>query len=149
MTVERRDEVHVTRDVPTTAAGTVERRVDVVEDPNAGWYTFVARLIRLFWWLAGILILFIGMHVVLVLINANTANGFTQFINNVTDLFLRPFVGLTTMPQVGAGRLDIPAIVAMFVYAILAWVITDLLRLLFAPGRRAAVRRTSILRRAR
>src|SRR5690242_2830352 len=102
MTVERRDEVHVTRDVPAAPAGTVERRVDVVEDPNAGWNLFVARLVRLFWWLAGILILLIGFHVVLTLINANTANGFTQFINNVTDLFLRPFVGLTTTPQIGA-----------------------------------------------
>src|SRR5262245_46298656 len=89
-TVERREEVHV-RDVPARPAGAVERRVDVVEDPNAGWNFFVSRLMRLFWWLAGILILFIGMHIVLTLINANTANGFTQFINNVTDLFLRPF----------------------------------------------------------
>ena len=73
----------------------------------------------------------IAIRVVLKLIGANTAAYFTRLIYGITDVFLWPFLGITGTPSVGAFQLEISAIIAMLVYALIAWGITKLIWVLF------------------
>ena len=65
------------------------------------------------------------------LIAANPNNPFAYMVYAFTDLFLWPFNGLTIAPSFGGIVLEIPAIIAIFVYALVGWVIVRLFWLLF------------------
>jgi hypothetical protein len=48
-----------------------------------------------------------------------------------TDIFLWPFFGLTATPQIGGIVFELSSIVALVVYAVVAWVVVRLIWLLF------------------
>jgi uncharacterized membrane protein len=83
------------------------------------------------WLMFGILISLIGLRVFLKLIGANPGSLFAQFVYSLTEVFLWPFHGLTGSPSVNGMVLEISSIIAMIVYAIIAWAIAKLAWLLF------------------
>jgi hypothetical protein len=157
MPVERREEIRTSEgpgverreEIVTEAASPVyERKETHVVDPTAGTRVFLSRLAAFIYLMFGILIAMIGVRIILLLIGANPASGFSSFIYGVTNPFLMPFFGLTNTPPAAAGVLEIPSIVAMFVYAFVAWVVVYLLRILFAPSRATSpAKRVSTYRR--
>lgn len=108
-----------------------ERQTQVVEDLNAGRRLVVSRLAQLIWLLFGTLEALIGLRIILKLIAANPNNPFASLLYAFTDLFLWPFRGLTITPAVGGMVLEIPAIIALFVYALAGWLLVRLVWLLF------------------
>jgi hypothetical protein len=131
-TDDRREHVHVTRE------GNVERRETVVEDRAAERHLFLTRLSQVFWLLFGILQGLIALRIVLKFIAANPNSPFAAMIYSITDLFLWPFFGLTITPEAGGMVLEIPSIIAMLVYSLLAWVVMRVIWLLFyQPGTRS------------
>jgi uncharacterized integral membrane protein len=103
----------------------------VVEDNNAGRRLVVGRVAALIWLAFGVLISLIALRVLLKLIAANPANPFSNLVYDFTDLFLWPFWGITGTPSVQGMVLEIPAIIAIFVFALIGWVIVRLVWLLF------------------
>ena len=90
------------------------------------------RITQFIWLLAGVLETLFGVRIILKLLVANPAAGFDKFITNTTAPFLAPFVGL--MANAGADNgsvLEITTLVAMLVYALLAWGIVRLLWIVF------------------
>lgn len=73
----------------------------------------------------------IGLRVLLKLIAANPANAFASSVYNFTGLFLWPFSGLTPNPAAAGMVLEVSSIIAMIVYALVAWAILRLVWLLF------------------
>ena len=73
------------------------------------------------WVALGIVEVLIGLRVLLKLIAANPASPFAAFIYNLSDIFLFPFVGLVGTPAAGGVVLELSSIIAMLVYALLAW----------------------------
>ncbi len=108
-----------------------ERRTQVVEDVNAGRRMAVRRIANLIWLLFGVLEALIGLRVVLKLIAANPANPFANLVYSLTSLFLWPFQGLTVTPSAEGMVLEISSIIAMFVYALVGWILVRLVWLLF------------------
>lgn len=108
-----------------------ELRREVVEDIATARYEALNKSTQLIWLLFGLLEALIALRVFLKLIAANPASPFAALVYTVSDLFLWPFFGLTTTPAAGGMVLDIPAIIAMFVYLVIGWVIVKLLWLLF------------------
>jgi len=108
-----------------------ERQTQVVKDLNAQRRWFVSRLAQLIWLLFGILEVLIGLRVLLKLIAANPINPFAALVYAFTNLFLWPFNGLTVAPSFDGFVLEIPAIIGMFVYALVGWVIVRLFWLIF------------------
>ncbi|MCL5952815.1 MAG: YggT family protein [Chloroflexi bacterium] len=102
-----------------------------IEDTSAtrrqGLYQASALISYLFVLLEGM----IALRILLKLIGANPSNAFASFIYNFTGLFLSPFIGLTPTPAVGGMVLEISSMVAMIVYALLAWALIRLMWLLF------------------
>lgn len=70
----------------------------------------------------GILLVLLAFRFILGALGANPVNGFASFINGVTDPFTSPFYGIFgyTAPS-GVASLQIYTLVAMAVYALVAW----------------------------
>lgn len=91
------------------------------------------------WLVLGIIEIFIGLRVILKLIGANPDSPFAAFIYDVSAFFLRPFAGLVGTPTAGAMTLEIYAIIAMLVYALLAWGIERIIWVVLYRPRGSAV----------
>ena len=124
--VEEREVVHSDHDIQ------IEQRKKVVENIGAERRQTANQIVRIIWLLFGVLEAAIGLRVFLKLIAANPNNMFAQLVYSFTDLFLWPFEGLTISPSIGEFTLDIPAVIAMIVYAIAAWILTSLIWIMFA-----------------
>ena len=59
------------------------------------------------------------------LLGANPDAAFTIFIYSVTELFVAPFEGVLPSPQTSGSVLDFATLLAMIVYALLAWLIVS------------------------
>ena len=91
---------------------------------------FSFKLIELIWLFFGAVEGLIGLRILLKLVAADPNNPFATFIYSVSDVFLWPFRGLTATPSAGGYVLELPAFVALLVYALLAWGIVRLVWIL-------------------
>jgi uncharacterized protein YggT (Ycf19 family) len=86
-----------------------------------------------FIWLGfGVLEGLIGLRILLKLIAANPESPFAHLIYAITQPFLAPFVGLTPSPAANGVVLEIPSIVALFVYALISVLIERLIWIIFS-----------------
>lgn len=81
----------------------------------------LAKVTQVIWLVTSILEVLIGVRVLLKLLGANPQAPFAQFIYSITAVFLAPFNALFTSPAAGASVLEISSLVAMLVYALIAW----------------------------
>ena len=116
MTYERRV---VTRQddpayVPTTGTNQVVERTQVT--PSGG--EMLRRIVVLIF---GIIQVFIGLRIVLLLLNAREGNDLVSFILNVSQVFVAPFIGIfnTNALRASGSILDIAAIAALVGWTIL------------------------------
>lgn len=103
----------------------------VVRDEATERYANISRVNQVLWLLFGVILSLIAVRFVLKLIGANPAAVFAQIIYGVTEVFLWPFSGITPDPAVGAFQFEISSIIAMIVYALVAWGLTRLIWILF------------------
>jgi len=109
--------------------------------------SFVVKLTQLVWLLFGILEALIGLRVILKLIAANPNSPFAALVYQLSGLFVWPFSGLTRTPAAAGMVLDIPSIIAMLVYAVVAWVIVRLIWIVLdQPSRATVVSQTTVVR---
>lgn len=104
----------------------VERVQEVREErrPAVGPSVLIARLI---YFIFGVIIAFIALRFILLLLGANEGNAFVDLVYGISGIFVAPFYGIFgNTPQFGASILDVSSIVAIIVYALLAWGITAL-----------------------
>lgn len=125
---DRREEVRVRK------VQDVEQRERVVEDAVAQWQLTLKRVVRLIWLLGGVLETLIGTRVLLKLIAANPAAPFARFVYSITDWFLWIFRGLTASPSIEGSVLEVSSLIAMAVYALLTWVLAQMVWLVFYRG---------------
>jgi len=65
---------------------------------------------------------------ILLLLGANPASGFANFIYEASRPFVAPFFGLFNYePVYGASRLELSSLIAITLYVFIGWVITKLL----------------------
>jgi YggT family protein len=109
-----------------------EERAIVAANQNSA----VARIVNIIYFLFGVLELLLATRVILHLIGANQTNTFANFINALSAPFLGLFSTLVKNPVFGAnGVLEITTIIAMFAYAILAYLIGRLVWLVLSRPR--------------
>lgn len=108
-----------------------ERRTDVVETEGASPALSVAWIIYV---LLGVVDALIAIRVILKALAANPGAPFTGFIYTVTNPLVWPFQGIFATRAASNGSVfEFSSLVAIVVYALLAWVIA---RLAAIPGRR-------------
>ena len=92
---------------------------------------YVNQIVRVVWFLVGLIVTFLLIRVVLALLGANLENQFANFIYVITDPFVAGFRGLLQIGQFQAGvsRLELETLVAAVVYGLVGWGIASAIRL--------------------
>jgi YGGT family len=107
------------------------QEVQIETQPTQRRYRLV-RISQIVYLVAGIIEALIGIRFVLKLIAANPQAGFARFIYGITTLFLIPFTDLTSNPSIAGVVLEISSLIAMLIYALLAWAIVRIAWTLFS-----------------
>ena len=123
---------HVTRTEPAVATEHVET---VATDPYAPRRGAASKVRQAIYLIFGIIEGLIAIRFVLRALGANPDAGFAAFVYGATAPFLVPFVGLFGTPQYNGSVLELHSIVAIVVYALLAWVLAKLAWLLLGETR--------------
>jgi hypothetical protein len=108
----------------------VERKV--VADPvvEASVNHGINVISRIVWFIAGVIIILLSFRFILSLLGANTTNSFANFIYTTSHPFVAPFFSLFSYnPSYGASRFELYTLVAILVYAVLAWIISALVNI--------------------
>lgn len=92
-------------------------------------FTFKAK--QLIWLGLAALEFAIGLRILFKLMAANADNFLAKLLYGFTDLFLFPFAGLTASPSSGGIVLEITSLIAMVIYAVLAWGAAKLVEVIF------------------
>ena len=88
------------------------------------------------WFVFGVIEVFIGIRFVLKLIGANAEAGFVQLVNGFSDIFMAPFVAILGTDSVSGATLEWSALVAIVIYALIAWGLVALIGVV-SPRRNA------------
>lgn len=119
------------RPMPPTAQP--ERPVDPAQARmEAEQRRLLLKLTQFIWLGFGLLEGLIGLRILLKLIAANPDSPFARLVYEMTRPFLAPFVGLTSTPAANGVVLEIHAIVALFVYALVSVLVERLIWIIFS-----------------
>ncbi len=130
-------------DVTSSPARTTAHQTETVtSDPYAVRREGTLRIQKGIYLLFGILEGLLAIRFVLPLLGANPDAGFAQFIYSITKPFLAPFAGLFGAARFGGSVFEVNPLVAILVYALIAWVLVKAVGLVLGDTRRG-VRTTS------
>ena len=115
------------------AGNQVERRESVYVDDNLRRANIRARVRTITYYVLGVLEVLLLVRLLLRLLGANEVSGFVSFIYSLSHIFVAPFNGIFNDQALGRSVFETSTLIAMIVYALLAWGIVSLGRLLFAP----------------
>src|SRR5258708_39177164 len=105
----------VTREAERSAHLSVEEQKRAMDAANQN--SAIARVIRIVYFLFGVLEVLLGLRIVLHMLAANPGNGFADLIYGVTEPFTFLFSTLFKNPALGnGGVLELTAILAMIFY---------------------------------
>ena len=122
----------------TTAPRTEAERVDsVAYDPYEGRRLAAYRLTQLVYWVFGLVEGLVAIRLILKALGANPSAGFSEFIYGITAPLVAPFVGLFNNPTYQNSVLELSSIIALIVYALVAWLLGRLVWILVGETRSA------------
>jgi hypothetical protein len=78
----------------------------------------------------GVIELLLLVRFFLLLVGANTATGFVQWIHQTSGIFMAPFNAILGTQTIHGAIFEWSALVAIAVYAVIAWLIVALIRAL-------------------
>lgn len=93
----------------------------------------VAKAIDVCWFLFSLLEVLLALRFFFELTAAHAAAGFVALTYGITEPFVWPFAGIFGVPRSGNNVFDANLIIAMVIYAVIAWGITRLLAMLIEP----------------
>ena len=114
----------------------VERRQEVYVDRNQNRANTRYWVSRVIYFLLAVLVVIIGLRFLFLLLGANQTNAFISFLYSLSFVFVAPFKGIFNDPSIGrtgVSVFEVSSIIAALVYALIAWGIVSLVRILLAP----------------
>ncbi len=82
---------------------------------------------RVAWYIAGAIIVLLAIRFVFILLGANRGNGFVDLIYSASYPFAAPFFGIFGYTiRYGISQFELSTLVAMAIYALIAWGIAQL-----------------------
>jgi hypothetical protein len=109
------------------------------KEPDRERRIFTFKATQLVWLLFGVLEALLALRIGLKLIGANAASPVAAFLYGFTGLFLWPFAGLIGTPEAGGLVLELTTVIAMVVYALIAWALERIIWVIFYRPRGPAV----------
>src|SRR5436190_2334146 len=126
----------------------VENPGEVFEDENLRRANIRYWIARITYFVLGVLEVILLLRLIFRLLGANESSDFVMFLYNLSHIFVAPFNGIFNDQALGRSVFEISTLVAMLVYALIAWGIVSLGNLIFAP-KYSGQRRISTTRRSR
>ena len=124
---------------PAVAAAPVQDEVvsdRVVQDEAVNRWSTLDLATRIIWFLTGLLLIGLAARFIFKATGANTGSSFVAFVYNSTAAFVAPFRGIFTDSVSGNSVLEVSTIVAIVVWALIAYLLTWLLGILLGgPSR--------------
>lgn len=102
-----------------------DRRSQVHTEVRAPVEAVVTRVV---WFVFGVIEVLIAIRFVLELLGANASAGFVQFIYGLSGVFMAPFIAILGTARVSGATFEWSALLAIAVYALIAWGIVALIR---------------------
>lgn len=99
----------------------------IVESPRARSVRSAGRVGQVVYVLLGALDATLIIRFVLKLLAANPAAVFTSVIYGFTQTFVDPFEGVFPTPQTHGSVLEVATLLAIIVYALVAWLVVNLI----------------------
>ncbi|HEU5374880.1 MAG TPA: YggT family protein [Ktedonobacteraceae bacterium] len=116
------------------AGNQVENRVEVYQDKNLSRENRRSWVVNMLSFLFGVLEVLLVLRFFFRLLGASQDNSFTQFLYNLSQVFVAPFNGIFHDQILGTRSVfELSTLVAMLVYALLTWGLVALSRVIFAP----------------
>ena len=127
---------------PTPTVAT-DRTQATTYDPYAGRRATSMKVTRAIYLIFGLIEALLLIRFVLKALGANAEAGFAQLIYSMTAPLVAPFAGLFGTPQAASGAtLELHTLIALVIYALVAWLLTRAAWLVFGEGRSASVAST-------
>jgi hypothetical protein len=113
----------------------IERRQQVYHDTNQERANIRYWATAIVYFLLGLLEVVLGLRWLFRLLGANPDNNFINFLYSVSHPFVAPFNGIFNDQALGhqGGVFEFSTLIAMLVYALIAWGIVALLNLFLRP----------------
>lgn len=110
-----------TREVRTTSTreGATDVERQTVSESHAASGAVVGQ--KIVWYIAGFIIVFLALRLLLLMLGANEGNMFVDLVYAIGGFFAAPFTGIFGSPTYGEFFFDTASLVAIVVYALLAW----------------------------
>lgn len=124
-------------------AAAVDRTEAVSYDPYAGRRMAGYRVTQMIYWVFGLVEGLIAIRFILKALGANPSAGFAEFIYGITTPLVLPFIGLFGNPQNQGSVLEVTSLIALVVYALVAWLLAKLAWILVADNRSAVTTRST------
>jgi hypothetical protein len=117
------------------AGNRVEQREETVEDKNMSRANARYWITTVIYFLLGVLEVILALRFIFRLLGANQYNGFIQFLYGLSSAFVGPFNGIFNDQTIGSASVfEVSTLIAMLVYALIAWGLVSLGRVLFAAN---------------
>ena len=116
--------------------------IDSATSRNLGVFRFQQAIYLLFSVIEGL----IAIRFCLLLLGANPASGFVNAMYAITAPFVAPFVGIFGTPRFQGSVFEPHSLVALVMYALLSWVLAQIVWLALADTSANVATRTSTVR---
>ncbi|MGH2510666.1 MAG: hypothetical protein ACRDHZ_25105 [Ktedonobacteraceae bacterium] len=117
-----------------SAGNQVESRMEVYDNKNISRANISNLSTAVIYFILGALEVILGLRFIFRLLGASVASDFTTFLYNLSHGFIIPFNGIFNDQTLGTRSVfELSTLVAMLIYALIAWGLVTLCRVLFAP----------------
>ena len=129
------------------AGNQVEQHEQVFEDANQSRANTRYWITTITYFILGVLEVILLLRLLFRLLGASQFNSFIMFLYNLSHVFVAPFNGIFNDQALGnVGVFETSTLIAMLVYALIAWGIVSLGRVVFAPNQTGRQTFTTIRR---
>lgn len=108
-----------------TNATSNDRRSQVHTEVRAPIEAVLSRVVM---YIFGVIEVLIAIRFVLKLLGANSKAGFVQFAYGISDVFMKPFATIFGAERASGSTFELSALAAIAIYALIAWGIVVLIR---------------------
>ncbi len=113
----------------------VDSREEVFEDKNQSRANMRYWIASVVYFVLGVLEVILLLRFLFRLLGANRFNDFVSFLYGLSHVFVSPFNGIFNDQALGSHSVfEVSTLIAMLIYALLAWGLVSLGRIIFAPN---------------
>ena len=118
-----------------TSGQQVESDAEYVENKNLARANLRFWVTRVIYFVLGVIEVIMGLRFVFRLLGANPDSAFVRALYNLSLVFVAPFNGIFNDQTLGnTSVFEVSTLIAMLIYALIAWGLVALCRVLLAPS---------------